>query len=283
MFQRLTATVAIITLVCTTTLSLWGSEQSQRTRFISHRGESKDFPENTMAAFKAAVENGSDGFECDIYLTADNQIICSHDRNTKRIAGVDLDVTQTTAAELRKLDVGKWKGEQFEAEKMPLLAEILTLARDNFEIFVEIKDNAHIVPFIVKEIAAAPGATPERVLFISFNRAVIAAVREQLPAYRAYWLSSTRPRKDGTPGPTAEAIIEIAHNHNANGVDLQYSQEITSEYIKTIRDAGLEFHVWTVNNLENAQKLVALGVDSITSDCAVLLKKTICQEKKCCK
>src|SRR5829696_4703105 len=73
---------------------------------VAHRGASHDAPENTLAAFNLAWEQGADGVEADFYLTSDGNIICSHDPDTQRTAGVKHVISETPFAVLRKLDVG---------------------------------------------------------------------------------------------------------------------------------------------------------------------------------
>ena len=73
---------------------------------IAHRGASYDAPENTLAAFRLAWQQGADGIEGDFYLTADGEIVCLHDSDTGRTGDRKLSVGQSTLAELRKVDVG---------------------------------------------------------------------------------------------------------------------------------------------------------------------------------
>lgn len=73
---------------------------------VAHRGASFDAPENTLAAFNLAWEQGADAIEGDFYLTADQQIACIHDKTTKRTAGVELKVADSTLDQLRELEYG---------------------------------------------------------------------------------------------------------------------------------------------------------------------------------
>ncbi len=245
-------------------------------RFISHRGESMYAPENTMAAFKLSIENGADGFELDTYMLKDGSLVCLHDRTPKRVGGFDVRPGEATLEQYRALDVGAWKGEKFKGEKIPTLQEALALVNDNIEIYVEVKSGVEAVPAIVKAVKAEPKANPKNIVFICFNGNVIKALREQMPEYRGYWLHGTGPnKKTGKPGPTAEYLVEGAKNYNASGLDLSYSSDITPEYIKVIRDAGLSVHLWTVNNPKDAMKIAQLDVDSLTSDRAAELKKML--------
>ncbi len=238
-----------------------------RVSFISHRGESLLAPENTMVAFREAVKRGADGFECDVYLTKDNEIVCLHDTTAKRTGGLDVKPRDATLAELRALDAGAWKDPKYAGERMPTLAEALSLAHERFEIYVEIKCGVEIVPRLAEVMAAEPKATPERVVFICFSTNVVAAVRERFPAHRAYWLTGTGPKKNGTPGPTAAAVVAAAKACGASGVDAQDSASITPDFVETVKAAGLSFHVWTVNRARRSAELAAVGVETITSDC----------------
>ena len=71
-------------------------------RIYAHRGASGDFPEGSMAAYWAAIEQGADGFECDVRLTKDKQIICYHDKDAKRLANLDLEIAKSTFSQLKK-------------------------------------------------------------------------------------------------------------------------------------------------------------------------------------
>jgi len=261
----------LLTSTCALTLLASVAGASPRIRFISHRGESTDAPENTMAAFRLAAERKADGFECDVYLTKDNEVVCVHDRTTKRTTGADLVVTNASLAELRALDAGSWKGPQYAGERIPTLSEALSLARDHFEIYVEVKCGVEIVPRLTEVMAAEPKATPDRVLFICFSTNVVSALRQRLPAYRTYWLTTTKRTEDGVVTPTAAAALAAAKACRASGIDAQASAALSAAYVREIRDAGLSFHVWTVNGARRASELAEMGVDTVTSDCGAAL------------
>ena len=126
-------------LLAMTVMAGWTYAAQPPMRFISHRGESMDAPENTMAAFRLSQERGVFGFECDIYTTSDNEIICLHDVTLDRTTDGSGKPGDFTLAELRKLDAGLWKNEKFKGERIPTLTEALTLAREGSEIYIDIK------------------------------------------------------------------------------------------------------------------------------------------------
>jgi glycerophosphoryl diester phosphodiesterase len=119
---------------------------------VAHRGASHDAPENTLAAFKLAWEQGADAVEGDFMLTADGEIVCFHDKTTKRLTDQDLEVSKTTLAELQNLDLGSWKDQAFEETKIPVLSEVLATLPEGKQIFVEIKCGPEIIQPLVAEL-----------------------------------------------------------------------------------------------------------------------------------
>ena len=100
----------------------WNAAHAQLTSaqlIIAHRGASHEAPENTLAAFRLAWEEQADGIEGDFYLTSDGQIVCIHDKTTKRVAPKqpELTVAKSTLKQLRSLDVGSWKNPRYAAER----------------------------------------------------------------------------------------------------------------------------------------------------------------------
>src|SRR6478752_5983209 len=114
---------------------------------VGHRGASYDAPENTVASVKLAWEQKADAAEFDVYRTKDGKIVVIHDKDTKRTAGgVNKVVAESTLAELRALDVGKWKGEKYAGERIPTLAEVLATVPAGKKVFIEVKPGPEVVP-----------------------------------------------------------------------------------------------------------------------------------------
>jgi glycerophosphoryl diester phosphodiesterase len=245
---------------------------------IAHRGESIDAPENTMPAFKTAVDRGF-GFECDVYLSADKKLFTFHDGTLKRTTGGKHTERCTEASwedTISKINVGgwgKWKGSKFDPTAPALLEDVLKLARDGRYIYVEIKgNNPSWVPYIKDVFAKQGKATPKNALFISFGPAVCAELKRQMPEYRVYWLTGSRKRADKKTGEPArpyrpEEIIEILKKLGVDGVDMGFNaDDVTAAFIKTIRDAGFEFHAWTIDDLERAKLAFSRGAQTVTTN-----------------
>ena len=233
---------------------------------VAHRGASHLAPENTLAAFELAWELDADLIEGDFYLTSDGAIVCHHDRTTKKTAGLDVPVEDQTLEALKRLDVGAWRGEQWTGERIPTLAEVLETVPNDKAILIEIKSGVRIVPALV-DVITSSDLRPAQMIVICFDEVVIAAVKDRLPHIKAYWLSGFD--EDGAGGwtPTISDIIRTATGIDADGVDLEANLDvIDAALVAALRAEGLEFHAWTINEVDVARRLIDLGVDSITTD-----------------
>ncbi len=234
---------------------------------IAHRGASHDAPENTLAAFHLAWEMGADGIEGDFYLTKDCRIVCIHDRTTKRTAGVELDVKASTFAALRRLDVGRHKDQKYAGEVIPTLEEVLATVPSGKRIFIEVKCGPEIVPHLQKVLAQSR-LKPNQTYVIAFDEDVVTASKKAMPQVKAYWVTGFREKEDdGTWHPNVDEVLATVRRCHADGVDVKADRGIVdAEFARRLRDAGLEFHCWTVNERAEAEHFRQLGVDSITTD-----------------
>lgn len=234
-----------------------------KVEIVAHRGASFDAPENTVAAIKLAWEQKADASEFDIYLTSDGKIVVIHDADTKRTAGVELKVANTTLEELRKLDAGKWKAAKFAGEKIPTLEEILATVPDGKRVFIEVKCGPEIVPELNRVLKTAK-LKPEQMCIISFNADVVAAAKKARPDLQCLWIVSLNTK--GKP-KTAEELIAKAKEIKADGLDLSATPAVLDKtFGGKVKDAGLKLYVWTVDDVELAKKMIAAGAESITTN-----------------
>ena len=235
-------------------------------KFISHRGESLDAPENTLPAFALSLERQSDGMECDIYFTADGKIVCNHDGNTLRVSGekVNADINHTTFDDLQKIDVSNNKP-GFQDTRIPLWTDTLQYL-GNREYYVEIKrGDVSVVAELIKLIEESK-IPAEQFTMISFGDEVVKAYKEAAPQRRALLLIG------GNPTVTAEEAIARMQACKADGLDLCAADNVDKAYVEKIHAAGFTMDVWTVDDPEKAQRFIDYGVDGITSNCAAKLK-----------
>ncbi len=238
---------------------------------IAHRGASATAPENTLAAFRQAWEDGADGIEGDFYLTADEKVVCIHDNTTKRTGGNDLSVTRSTLAELRALDFGSWKAPAFKREPIPTLEDVLGILPKDKWFFLEIKDTPRIVKPIAR-ILADRKADPPRVILISFDKDVVAACRKELPAFRACWLSELKDiGKDGAPA----ALLSELKSTGSTGLAFKATAPVTREWLEQARGKDGILFAWTVDKPALARTMAELGADFIGTNRPGPLRKEL--------
>jgi glycerophosphoryl diester phosphodiesterase len=238
-----------------------------RPLIIAHRGASFDGPENTLAAYRLAWEQGADGAEGDFHLTRDGRIVCMHDRTTGRTGDIELVVSEATFDELRKVDVGVWKDRLFAGERIPTLDEILDLLPDEKIFFIEIKCGAEILP-VLREVIANSGVAAERLRILCFNAEVILQSNRLLPGIKAHWLVdySSDPTT-GLKTPTPRTILETLKRIGANGLNSRADTCVLSaEFVSDLVSEGFEVAAWTVDDLALAKCLIGAGVGSLTTN-----------------
>ena len=232
---------------------------------VGHRGASHDAPENTLPAVKLGFEQGADAVEVDVFATADGRIVAIHDADTKRVAGVKLDVAKSTLADLRKLDVGSWKGERWAGTVIPTLEEVLEAVPEGRRLMIEVKCRVSALPNLERAIEAS--GKRERVALISFSYPLIAQAKRMMPDVPAYWVYGFSVRERARWGnPTMQGLIRKAETAGLDGLDLDGQGPITKAFVDKLRAKGMELYVWTVNDPNRARELIAMGVKGITTD-----------------
>lgn len=238
---------------------------------VAHRGASAVAPENTLAAFRLAWELGADLIEGDVHLSKDGRVVIHHDESTAATAGVDLPIASQTFAELQKFDVGAWKDRRWAGERIPTIDEALQTVPPGKGMVIECKcDDVAIVPPLAEAIMAS-SLRPEQVIIISYHERVLRAMRRRLPRIKRLLIAGFEQPSDSMHAlgwaPSAAELIEAAHRAGADGVDLQANSDVINRsFVRALRDAALEFHVWTVNDDALAHHMIDLGVDSVTTD-----------------
>lgn len=246
----------------------------RNTLIIGHRGASREAPENTLASFALAFAQGADGVEADFRLTRDGEIVCLHDDSTARTAGVDLKVEEVTLSELRRLELGGWKGAEWTGERIPTLKEVLGALPEGKLLFVELKSGAEIVAALATVLAES--AVPAgQIRFLSFDAGLIGLVKERLPGYRACWLTDYRFR--GVWRPSRAEVLATLQACGADGLASRDRTILDAALVDALRERRMEIHVWTVDAAAAARRLVELGVDSIMTNRPGWLRRAITQ------
>lgn len=247
-------------LLCMVALGMSGCGRS--VEIIAHRGASDLAPENTLAAVKLGWEKQAD-VEVDVYLSGDRQIVCIHDKTTKRTGGVDLAVSETECSRLRELDVGSFKSPRFAGERIPLLSEVLATIPPQQRLFVEIKCGQEILPLLQQTLVES--GKMDRIVIIGFDLETVAAAKK-LMGLPTYWLKGTEQVKQTEQWiPHDPQLAQTARDRGLDGLDVHYAG-VTEEFVRGVRACGQKLYVWTVDDPVEAARLVSLGVDGITTN-----------------
>lgn len=226
--------------------------------FLSHRGESDDAPENTLDAFRLAMERDTDGIELDLRLTADHQVVCFHDEDLKRVAGAPLTVKDSTLEELRAY----WPA--------PLFCEALPELEGSKIIQVELKESPRIVP-PVKAILDGRLEKLPGLCISSFETDTILAAAEAFPTVPRILLIDLE-REFGRFPEAAEAIA-YARRFGCTGISFLATESATPEFVRLLHESGMRAVCWGVGTDQLGLKMAALGVDAMTCNHAVALRE----------
>ena len=232
----------------------------------AHRGASASAPENTLAAFDLAIEQGAELIECDVHRTADGAPVILHDFSLRRTAGQPGLVRDRTLAQLQQLDVGRWRGEQWTGERILTLDQVLDRYARRVFLNVEIKVDRRPYAGIEGQVAHAIRARGlyDRVVVSSFDEATVVRLRRADPRVRTGLLADSRPD---------EALLR-AMETAANGVHLQAGL-ITAERLRRAQTRGLGVLAWTVDDPVEMSRLTELDVEAIVSNQPDRLRSTI--------
>ena len=152
---------------------------------IAHRGASYLAPENTLTAFRKAIEIGADGVEMDVQQTGDKKLVIHHDFLIDWHTDMRGQIYDMTMEELKALDFGSWKGVSYKDERIATLQEALALCREmegtvvQLELKATIDNDPDFVPRVIEEIHAAD--ITDRLVMISFNHDLLRQAKQLMP------------------------------------------------------------------------------------------------------
>jgi glycerophosphoryl diester phosphodiesterase len=227
---------------------------------IAHRGASGHAPENTIGAYKRAVELGATFIETDLHLTRDAQFVAIHDSTLERTTNGHGSIHDASLAELRQLDAGKWYDREFAGEKIPTLDEILHFSLENDVVFyLEIKYDVAwgMHHTLVAAIRKAENAA--RTIVISFDPATLAAVRRVDPSIMVGLLA------DETDQAARPDLVKSAQRAGARQLCL-HSSILTPEAVAEAHEADLQVVTWTINDADGMRMALRAGVNGIMTD-----------------
>lgn len=232
----------------------------------AHRGYSAAYPENTIPAFKGAIQVGADWAELDVQQTADGEVIVMHDSNLKRTTGLDKEVWQVTWDEIKDLDNGSWFDKKYQTVRIPTLEEVLKVCRGKIHLNIEIKPSGHDKD-LEEQVAKLLKKYHMR------DTCVVSSLK----------YDSLRKIKEADDSIETAYITSVSYGNFTN---LEYadgysveSTLLSKSFINKAQKAGKQIYVWTVNSEERLEKVVGMGIDNVITDDPVMAKELIYEQE----
>lgn len=218
----------------------------------AHRGASADAPENTLAAFSLAEQQGADGIELDVQLSRDGVPVILHDERLERTSNGRGRVDRVAWRELRDLDVGSWFAPEFSAERLPSLADVLSWADDRLQLNLEVKDSsaARALLGLLRDFPRA------RVLVSSFDHRLLAALRYAAPRLPLGFLNDRRFWRRSLQRAVAARALSFHPR----------AEHVSLPMLAACREQRLAVYPWTVDSVSFATRLRRLGVNGVFSN-----------------
>ena len=218
----------------------------------AHRGSSAEAPENTLSAIRLATAQGTDWVEIDVQEARDGTLVLLHDEDLRRVAGDPRGVWELDHSALARLEAGAWFSPRFAGEPIPTLAEVLDFARGRIGLNIELKHHGYerrLIESTIDLVRAAGMGSDCRLT--SEDLCALRRVKDLAQDIRVGWIV------DADPGDPSSLELDALSLHLPLA---------TSRLIRACRAAGVETHVWTVNERTDMIRLIRLGVTSIITD-----------------
>ncbi len=229
----------------------------------AHRGASRFFPENTMAAFQGAVDAGADWIELDIHESKDKQIFVMHDRSFKRTTGVKAFAWELTYDEIARLDAGSFFNRNYEGERIPLLSEAIEFARENnIRLNIELKPSDE-EPDLEEKLVELIHEYDfiENCVVTSQVYKAISKVKQLDPEIKTVYVMGL-------------AYGDINRLEYADVFSIR-SSSISDALVRRVHNKGKQIYAWTVNTRDAINTMIDRNVDNIITDDVPLAQKCI--------
>ncbi len=233
---------------------------------IAHRGASADAPENTIAAFRKAVELGADYIEIDLRQSKDGELIVIHDGSVDRTTNGNGDVDELTFSELRKFDAGSWFDKKLNSEKIPSLQEVISLLGDSVQIIIEFKESNDSHPGFEEKVISLikKNNLEQQTILKSFDPNVLERLRKRAPEIPLCYVYALRL-------PWLGLIIDTGISFGSTfDFDVEYLQPhrffLSESFVKKAQSKGYKVIAWGVNSESAIREAIEFGVDGIETD-----------------
>ena len=255
--ERIALIVGVL-LILAAGIPLWAISRPDaaraRIQVLAHRGASAYAPENTLAAFRLAIEQKADWLELDVQQTKDGQLVVFHDLRMERTTDGRGALRDLTLEQVKQLDAGRWYGPEFAGERVPTFEEVVALAQaQGIRIFPEVKD-PRLYPGIEERVAAVISAYgyEDQTIIQSFDMTSLERLRQVNPRLKLAALYTAASPLRGDPPPGVSVVGP--------------PWELVTIDPSVVRDAhasGRQVVVWSVEGAAAVRPLLDARVDGI--------------------
>jgi glycerophosphoryl diester phosphodiesterase len=231
--------------------------QLPRPTIFAHRGSSKYAPENTLAAFELAIQQGADAIELDAKLSADDYVVVIHDQTVDRTTSSTGKVKEITLNELHKLDAGSHFDAAYQGERIPSLDDVFETVGKRIFINIELTNYSSLTDSLPEKVAnlVKKHKLESWVMFSSFNPLALFRARRLLPSVPIGLNALPGERGKWARSPWGRLLVYQALHPNY--------QDVSRELVEKIHRRGCRVHPYTVNQSEDIHRLIQLSVDGI--------------------
>lgn len=232
-------------------------------QIMAHRGASSKAPENTLASFQQAIDDGADWIELDVQETVDGEVVVMHDSDFMKLSKNPLKIWDANVEDLKEIDIGTWYSPDFADQRVPTLAEVLALCKDKVGVNIELKYYGHdqMLEQRVADIVDQAGMN-DQVMAMSLKRPGVEKMKSIKPEWKVGLLMSVAA---GNMKKLEADFLAI----NATFADPLVIDEA--------HDNGKQVFVWTVNDAATMSAMISRGVDGLLTDKPALARSVLKQ------
>jgi glycerophosphoryl diester phosphodiesterase len=239
---------------------------------MAHRGHRSAFPEQTMPAFRAAIELGATAIEADLQMTRDGRLVMMHDLTLDRTTDGAGPVSARTWDEISRLDAGSWFDPAFAGCRVPLAEELLDLALEtDTTLCLEVKGNPTTAPDTATALAylLRARAVVDRVFMSSFDHEALLAAQTVVDDL----LLAPERLPDGAE-PDPDEAVRQARRLRATALQHRW-EHLTPAVVEALHAAGIAVWAWPTDTEESIEACIGLGVDAVIGDDVAWLLATV--------
>lgn len=246
--------------------AMHGMNLEDRVEITAHRGGAGLAPENTLAAIRQAIEDGTDWIEIDVQETKDGVVVVAHDSDLAKVAGNPVKIWDATAVELRSIDIGSYFGPQFNGERVPTLEEVLQICKGKVGVNIELKYYGHAQDLENRVIELVERFEMEsEIVVMSLESKGI----DKLKSLRPEW----------TVGLLTAVVAGDLTRARADFLAVK-SSIATPAFIQAAHDRGKTVSAWTVNDGYAMSAMISRGVDNLITDYPDVARRVLAERQQ---